>query len=238
MLAYHNDSLIKAKLIAALEDHNAHDRLVKGQYWQNGKGCAIACTLHSFGEKNTANHSAYERLFGIPQVIARLEDLFFERLENRASRSWPLRFSNAIRPGADLTMIWPKFAVWLLTDELPRSFDKKKYSNIWGAIDKIADLYREHIETGNPIHKTAAYAATDAADAAYAAAYAADAAAAAADAAASAAAAAAAASAADAAYAAYAAYAAAHTADAAAHTADAASITRQSDKLIELLEAA
>ena len=140
MLAYHNDPSIKAKLLAALEDHATNDRLLKGHYWENGKGCAVGCTLYSFGEKVTSDHSAYERLFGIPQIIARLEDCFFERLKNGESQKWPIRFSEAIKPGADLSMVWPKFAVWLLTEELARSFDKKKNAAASAVIERVADL--------------------------------------------------------------------------------------------------
>ena len=41
MLAYHNDPAIKSKLLADLQAHADADRLVKGQYWENGKGCAV-----------------------------------------------------------------------------------------------------------------------------------------------------------------------------------------------------
>lgn len=40
MLAFHNDSKIKATYLNRLEVHYKHDEIIKGQYWENGKGCA------------------------------------------------------------------------------------------------------------------------------------------------------------------------------------------------------
>lgn len=34
MLAYHNDSALKASIIAELEEHARQDRLIKGIYWK------------------------------------------------------------------------------------------------------------------------------------------------------------------------------------------------------------
>jgi hypothetical protein len=45
MLAYHNNPELKAFLLCELQRHREADRLVKGVYWQHGKGCAVGCTL-------------------------------------------------------------------------------------------------------------------------------------------------------------------------------------------------
>ena len=104
MLAFHSDPAIKDALLDQLAAHREADELIKGQYWEGGKGCAIGCSIHS------GDHMEYERTFGIPVVLARLEDRMFEGLPNRLSRQWPERFSSAIRTGADLSMVWPRFA--------------------------------------------------------------------------------------------------------------------------------
>lgn len=116
MLAYHNDSAIKTGIIAQLEAHRAADQLMKGVYWQHGKGCAVGCTVHS------GNHAEYEKRFGIPRVLARLEDRIFEGLPNAKAMEWPVRFMSAIAPGADLSRVWNRFGNWLLVD------------NTWGVI--------------------------------------------------------------------------------------------------------
>ena len=90
MRAYHNDPVIKAGILARLQAHYDADEIVKGHYWENGTGCAVGCTVHG------KNHVEYERLFGIPRGLARLEDTIFEHLPNGDAQQWPLRFMRAI----------------------------------------------------------------------------------------------------------------------------------------------
>ena len=111
MLAYHNDPKIKTDILSQLQEHAAADQIVKGHYWQDGKGCAIGCTIHS------DDHMDYETRFGIPIMLARLEDCIFEGLPNDAAKTWPIRFMSAIEPGIDLSTVGWKFLHWLLTDE-------------------------------------------------------------------------------------------------------------------------
>jgi hypothetical protein len=245
MLAFHNDASIKTNILNGLAVHRAADEIVQGHYWENGKGCAVGCTLETIrvmkGIDNIdhSSHRTAENETGIPQILWRLEDRIFEGLPNALAKEWPEQFTSAIRPGSDLAMIWPRFALWILTEELPQYVTKLPKAA--AAIADVAELYKEWCDTcKNPTakrwlkaRKNAAYAA----DAAYAAA---------ADAAASAAATATAATAADAAAA-----TAAAAADAAADAAAAAIVRssraalareaayqRQAEKLIELLKAA
>jgi hypothetical protein len=242
MKAFHGKQEIKDEYVARVKAHAEADEIIKGKYWENGKGCAVGCTIHG------SNHSLYETELGIPRIIARLEDGIFEALPNDLAMTWPIRFLEAITPGSDLSMVWPRFAIWLLADPkdgvIRFATDKTKLK-----IEKVAHLYLQWIRGDKPKKsewRAYADAAAYAADAAaYAADAAADAAAYAADAAAYAAyayayaadaaayAAAAAAYAADA-YAAYAAAAAAYAADAACR----ASRVRQSEKLLALLQEA
>ena len=187
MKAFHGKRSIKAKYIRRVRLHRESDELVKGQYWENGKGCAVGCTVHS------GDHSAYERELGIPRVIARLEDGIFERLPNGKAQAWPERFLKAIPVGADLSLVWPKFAVWLMVDKKHGVIQYARTEKSKSAIQAVADGYSELLK--NPDAKIdwcrlrraadaaayaaayAAYAADDADDAddaaAYAAAYAA-----------------------------------------------------------------
>jgi len=111
LIAYHNDPAIKTKIIAQLEAHRAADQLVKGQYWEGGKGCAVGCTL------NGQDHAEYEVRFGVPEMLARLEDAIFEGLPNGDAMEWPVRFMSSIRPGADLSRVGWQFLHYLLTDD-------------------------------------------------------------------------------------------------------------------------
>jgi len=246
MLAYHNDPKIKTKLLADLAQHAKADKIVKGQYWRYGKGCAVACTLISIdpGAAKWGHHAAYETHFGIPQAIAHLEDKIFEGLPNRFARKWPRRFAKAIKPGAYLTLITPRFLLWLLEDQLPQTFDHAVYPACWKALESVATLYREWCLTGKAPSRRAGSAAVSAAysaavsagSAAYGAAVSAASAASAAHSAASAGSAAV--SAAESA-AHSAAHSAAYNAAKSAHNAaKSAAYVRMADKLEELLKAA
>ena len=108
MIAYHRNKELKRSIIAELEAHRAADRLVKGRYWENGKGCAVGCTIKS------GNHSLYESKFGIPQSLARLEDAIFEGLPNQLAQHWPVRFMSSINVGADLSLVQWHILTWIV----------------------------------------------------------------------------------------------------------------------------
>ena len=217
MIAYHGDVSIKAKYLDRVRLHARADEIIHGKYWENGKGCAVGCTIHS------GRHEEYETELGIPVMLARLEDRLFEGQRNGRSKEFPERFLLAAKVGADLSRVGWKFLHWLLTEELASRNDPCVAPKIKRCADVLVPLTKgepcDQVEAKNAAD--AAYAAAyAAADTANAAAYAADTAYAAASAAASAAAYAANAAAYAAAYAAYAAaYAAADTANAAAYAA-------------------
>ena len=178
MKAFTSTKVSKPELLAVLEEHSKADNFMKGSYWQNGKGCAVGCSLESFQEDAT-DHGAFEPLFGIPRVLARLEDGIFEGLSNEDAKWWPLAFTEAIPLGADLSMVWPKFAVWLLGDKEYGVIRHAKSEDSKKAANHIVELYEKKIngeEVGREIWlatRRAAYAAAAADAADYAADYAA-----------------------------------------------------------------
>jgi hypothetical protein len=145
MKAFTNTVVSKAELISVLEAHALADNFTKGQYWENGKGCAVGCSLEHFTQNNS-DHREFERLFGIPKVIARLEDGIFEGLSNNDSKWWPLAFAQAIPEGADLSMVLPKFVVWLLGDKENGVIRHVKTDESKKAISDVVDLYIRKIE--------------------------------------------------------------------------------------------
>jgi hypothetical protein len=210
LIAFNGKKETKDFYLNRVREHRLADEIVKGQYWEGGKGCAVGCTLHS------NRHADYPKLLGIPEVLAKLQDGIFEGLPNDLAVTWPERFYEAIEVGADLSMVWPKFAHWLLTDP---EHGIIKYSNKPEAITGVADLYKIWITGEKP--KKEEWVQARRGDAAYAAAYAAYAAA----------------------YAAAAAYDADSAADYAAYAADAAAAygkskenarVVQSEKLLQL----
>ena len=149
MIAYHGDPKQKTKILAQLRRHAKADQLVKGQYWEAGKGCAVGCTIYS------GNHAEYEPRFGIPRELAHLEDRIFERLDNGDSQKWPIRFMSAIKPGADLSGVWPDFAVWLLTDPAAGVLRFAKADRTRKSIQAVADLYTQRVWKGDARWSTA-----------------------------------------------------------------------------------
>ena len=111
MQAFLNDPNVKEKYVARVHAHQKADEIVKGQYREGGRGCAVGCTIHG------QNHESYETELGIPQEIAFLEDGIFENLPIEDAKKWPLAFLKAINPGADLTLVHYRFCDWLLSEE-------------------------------------------------------------------------------------------------------------------------
>ena len=180
MKAFHEQETIKATYLARVRAHRAADELVKGTYWQNGKGCAVGCTVHS------ARHAAYEEELGIPRALARLEDAIFEWLPNGRAKAWPEEFLEAIGVGVDLAGVVDRFLLWLLSDPKDGVLQYVKDEGCRAAIATVIGLYERRVR-GESVRKEewrSAYAAAYAAAASSAAAAAYDAAYAAADAAA------------------------------------------------------
>jgi hypothetical protein len=232
MLAFHSDSKIKKKYVSRVRAHYKADEIIQGKYWENGKGCAVGCTIEKDDVKRSGAswHQRYEDALGVPRILASLEDRIFEGLSNGNAKEFPLRFLEAITPGADLSLVIYKFFYWMLVDpkdgviQYATPDGKKAIQAVADVCQRKANGENIDLDTWLGLRRDAAYAAA-AADAAYAyAAYAAaDAAYAYAAYAAADAAAAAAYAAADAADAAYAAADAAYAADAADAAAAAAS---------------
>jgi hypothetical protein len=117
MLSFHSDPSIKSNYLARVAGHAGADEIVKGRYWENGKGCAVGCTIH--GEA----HESFERELGVPRMLAWLEDVIFEGLPNRLAKTWPERFLSSIAPGRDLSPVGWRFLHWLLTQSGLSEFD-------------------------------------------------------------------------------------------------------------------
>jgi hypothetical protein len=143
LLAYHGDPKIKKALLAQLAAHRKADQIVQGYgYWTDGKGCAVGCTIHS------GKHADYETILGIPESIAYLEDAIFEWLPVEQARKWPERFSRAIKPGADLSLVAARFMVWMLIDPAKGviRFSGDPQWKVEAAIRGVAELWQRVID--------------------------------------------------------------------------------------------
>ena len=144
MLAFHCDPKIKRKYLARVLAHAKADEIIRGKYWEDGKGCAVGCTIHS------PNHDAYETELGIPIALARLEDTLFEGQSNGKAKTFPARFLAAINPGADLSRVHWQFLHWLLTEELAA----RDHPLVAAAIKQCADVLVP-LTKGMPVDRSA-----------------------------------------------------------------------------------
>ena len=83
----------------------------------------------------TDDHSSYELMYGIPLAI--VTGVFRE-----SEKTNFIEFLEAIPVGADLSLIWPKFAVWLMQELEP--FEKA------GICGQVALLYSRRIKGDEP----------------------------------------------------------------------------------------
>jgi hypothetical protein len=141
--AFHGDPAIKAKYLARVREHRELDQIIQGKYWENGRGCAVGCTIHS------NDHNRYEWELGIPEPLAHLQDCLFELLPLRVAKHFPVRFLKAIPVGADLSPVCDQFVYWLLTGLdcwMTRHVDDR-YRPI---IVAVAELYRRRLAGNEP----------------------------------------------------------------------------------------
>src|SRR5260370_19586879 len=110
MQAYHNDQDIKDFYSNRVVMHALADEIIQGTYWENGRGCAVGCSIHG------NEHAQYEVELGVPRQLAYLQDRIFEGMPLAEAKTFPFAFLQAIPVGADLSLIVPHFMVWLLGD--------------------------------------------------------------------------------------------------------------------------
>ena len=139
MQAFNNNPSIKEKYLTRVQEHYKADEIIQGQYWENGKGCAVGCTIHS------GNHENYELELGIPKVMAYLQDTIFEKLPNELAKEFPIQFLSSINVGADLKNVKNLFMIWLLTDS---KYGVLQYADNKKIVQDIADAFsRDMVNT-------------------------------------------------------------------------------------------
>jgi hypothetical protein len=126
MISYLGKTKLKTMFVKEIENHRKLDMIIQGTYGQeNGtwKGCAVGCSIHSLNIKlkknySTSDHSVYEKELGIPEWLARLEDIIFEGLSVEESKKWPEQFAKAIPVGVNLEPVKWKFCAFILKENI------------------------------------------------------------------------------------------------------------------------
>jgi len=143
LLAFHGDKKIKAKYLRRLRAHIKAGALRHGIGWSCGEGCAIGCTLENY------DHARYPIELGAQEELAHLEDAIFEHLDDAESKKWPVQFLSAITEGADLSLVWPRFALWMLSDPAsPVAIVALSSPSCAAAVARVAALYRAWVRSG------------------------------------------------------------------------------------------
>lgn len=137
MIAFLGNQEVKDLYLNRVRAHQFADELAKGKYWENGKGCAIGCTIHD------SDHSKYESELGIPQWVANLEDRIFECLPSERAMTWPSDFLEAINVGSDLNTILKPMLIFIMQEAREKTKDIKSLS----AIDSVlSELNKETLD--------------------------------------------------------------------------------------------
>jgi hypothetical protein len=118
-LAFIGTPITHAELLAEMREHQRMDRFVQGQYWENGRGCAVGCAIESINRRTSlqlafSDHASYGNITHVPAEIFRLQDRLFEMLPRSEAIKFPVQFLEAIREGSDLSGVLDKFFVRML----------------------------------------------------------------------------------------------------------------------------
>ena len=167
VLSFHSDPKIKAKYMRRIRAHAKADEIVKGAYWEDGKGCAVGCIV----ETNAGPHLALAQILGGQSLewLARLVDTLFENLPNGHAKEFPAKFLSAIPVGKDLEPVKWKFCLFLLSDNYERvkalSLTDSIKNQVLEAIAQCQKLHTDAIESGS-LDESAARSAESAAESA------------------------------------------------------------------------
>lgn len=162
MQAFNNDPQLKIDLLNKTKQHRLDDCLIKGVYekYSDGifKGCAVGCTLHSYAMITDSNpdyfdHGIYES-FGIPKILANIEDYIFECLEDSVSQFWPESFLSAINVGAELSNVWSELAQWILLDSQYGIIKLTKNKKVINFVNSVAEDYKKDTHLTNVDYKS------------------------------------------------------------------------------------
>jgi len=157
MKAFYGEPTLKQAFIDKLERHRQLDQIIQGKYNLGDKGCFFGCSVGgNYPEK-------LERYFAIPGQVGKCIEYVFERLPHPKFLTWPREAVEAIPVGADPSLVWPKMAIWMLTDI--RKFLKRPQSI--EANEGVVALY-QRVANGEIVTKAEWASATSAAYAAYA----------------------------------------------------------------------
>lgn len=152
MRAYHGSQKDKDNIIAKLKFNKKRDEFIHGTYGEDGieavdihwKGaCGVGCTVGG------NYHKDYERRYGIPAALARIEDQLFEKIPMKEQfASWPIRLMQAINPGADLRNTAVDLCITLM--RRPRTLANVKAAGVLKEFNELHKILKSSLKV--PAH--------------------------------------------------------------------------------------
>lgn len=153
MRSFHGDPAIKQKYIDRVKHHQKLDNIIQGTYWENGRGCAVGCTL----EKGLSPHDRYPVELGLPTWLAHLEDHLFENLHIKEAKTLPLAFLEAIPVGikeSEFHLVNTRFKIFWLERQKRQAGDIYADPKVEEAIDRVIELLTLSINGCDFSHET------------------------------------------------------------------------------------
>lgn len=157
MSAYHNDAAIKARLIARIRANADADEIVNGLYWRGSEDFV----LWGYRYRGVPPWLA-EQEAGIPASLAHLEDRIFKGLPPPLAKEWPLRFAEAVPAGADLSMVTPRFLLWLIRDGEISGRNHPLVRDVMAGVVRLLEVWCSEARAKAKAAKAAARAAKEA----------------------------------------------------------------------------
>ncbi len=115
--AFHGDQSRKDKYLSRVRDHIKNGQLIRNLAWNSkvkNAGSSTGCIFHC---ENTACGPID---IGYPEEVVLLhEDIMLGLPDNVDFHHFPIQFLDAAKTGSDLSLVWPKFAVWILREGGP-----------------------------------------------------------------------------------------------------------------------
>jgi hypothetical protein len=166
LLSFLGKSELKQKYVDRLQEHRRLEHLTQQVGWKGGKGCAIGCILEAY------DHSLFPIELGLPEWLARLIDITFERLPKGDAEQFAEDVLQAIPVGVDIEPVRHKVAIRRLTrllDTVPKS-DQSYYQEVINAVQQVIQYHKapdaESAESARRAAESAARSAESAKNAA------------------------------------------------------------------------
>ena len=130
----------KQKYIDRAVLHRKADEIVKGLYYEDGKGCCVGCLAHA----NENAHEELEKQTGIPEWLSRVADSLHEGLTDGEYQKWPELFVSSVPKNTThddfLYKVKAPFIVFVLKSNL-ENFDHDRHPDVLNAVNGSIELW-------------------------------------------------------------------------------------------------